>query len=131
GERGEGMGGEVGVGEADLYLGFDRLVATSSANLLRARPDLTIAVVSTTQVPTGAMVASPDVAFPDPGGLLAAVNRVSRKDENVFVDALGLGEALFGDPLAPNLILLRAPYQAGAGPAPAAAIEEGLRIHRG
>src|SRR5262249_4205261 len=82
-----------------------------------------------TQVPTGAMVASPDVAFPDPGGLLAAVNRVSRKDENVFVDALGLGEALFGDHMAANMILLGAAYQAGAVPVRAAAIEEAIHIN--
>jgi indolepyruvate ferredoxin oxidoreductase len=120
---------KVGIAEADLYLGFDLLVATAPPNLLRARPDLTIAVVSTTQVPTGAMVASPDVPFPDPGGLLAAVNRVTRKDENVFVDAVGLGEALFGDHMAANMIMLGAAYQAGAIPVRAAAIEEAIRIN--
>ena len=116
GETAADIAGKVGVAEADVYLGFDLLVATAPPNLLRARPDLTIAVVSTTQVPTGAMVTSPDVAFPDPGGLVAAVNRVTRKDENVFVDALGLGESLFGDHLAANMILLGAAYQAGAIP---------------
>ena len=75
------------------------------------------------------MVASTDVAFPDPGGLVAAVNRVTRKDENVFVDALGLGEALFGDHMAANMILLGAAYQAGAIPVRAAAIEEAIAIN--
>ncbi|PYM56815.1 MAG: 2-oxoacid ferredoxin oxidoreductase, partial [Candidatus Rokuibacteriota bacterium] len=84
------LANKVGAGEADAYLGFDLLVATAPANLGRARPDLTIAVVSTTLVPTGAMVASPDVAFPDPGGLRAQIDRVTRKDENVYLDALGL-----------------------------------------
>jgi indolepyruvate ferredoxin oxidoreductase len=129
GEAAADIAGKVGVAEADLYLGFDLLVATSAPNLLRARPDLTIAVVSTTQVPTGAMVASTDVAFPDPGGLVASVNRVTRKDENVFVDALGLGESLFGDHMAANMILLGAAYQAGAIPVRAAAIEEAIRIN--
>jgi indolepyruvate ferredoxin oxidoreductase len=129
GETPADIAGKVGVAEADLYLGFDLLVATAAPNLLRARPDLTIAVVSTTQVPTGAMVASTDVAFPDPGGLLAAVNRVTRKDENVFVDALGLGEALFGDHMAANMILLGAAYQSGAIPVRAAAIEEAIGLN--
>jgi indolepyruvate ferredoxin oxidoreductase len=123
------VAGKVGVAEADAYLGFDLLVATAAPNLLRTRPDLTIAVVSTTQVPTGAMVASTDVAFPDPGGLIAAVNRVTRKDENVFVDALGLAEALFGDHMAANMILLGAAYQAGAIPVGAAAIEQAIAIN--
>jgi indolepyruvate ferredoxin oxidoreductase len=123
------VAGKVGVAEADTYLGFDLLVATAPGNLLRARSDLTIAVVSTTQVPTGAMVASADVAFPDPGGLVAAINRVTRKDENVFVDALGLGEALFGDHMAANMILLGAAYQAGAIPVRAGAIERAIGIN--
>jgi indolepyruvate ferredoxin oxidoreductase len=123
------VAGKVGVAEADLYLGFDLLVATAPPNLLRARPDLTIAVVSTTQVPTGAMVASTEVAFPDPGGLVASINRVTRKDENVFVDALGLAESLFGDHMAANMILLGAAYQAGAVPVRAAAIEEAIGIN--
>jgi indolepyruvate ferredoxin oxidoreductase len=123
------VAGKVGVAEADAYLGFDLLVATAPPNLLRARPDLTIAVVSTTQVPTGAMVASTDVPFPDPGGLLTAINRVSRKDENVFVDALGLGEALFGDHMAANMIVLGAAYQAGAIPIRAAAIERAIALN--
>jgi indolepyruvate ferredoxin oxidoreductase len=123
------VAGKVGVAEADAYLGFDLLVATAPPNLLRARADLTIAVVSTAQVPTGAMVSATDVAFPDPGGLLAAINRVSRKDENVFVDALGLGEALFGDHMAANMILLGAGYQAGAIPIRGAAIERAIALN--
>ncbi|MGH7358033.1 MAG: DUF6537 domain-containing protein, partial [Candidatus Rokuibacteriota bacterium] len=123
------IAGKVGVAEADTYLGFDLLVATAAPNLLRARPDLTIAAVSTTQVPTGAMVASTDVAFPDPGGLVSSINRVTRKDENVFVDALGLGEALFGDHMAANMILLGAAYQAGAIPIRAAAIERAIALN--
>jgi indolepyruvate ferredoxin oxidoreductase len=123
------IAGKIGVAEADAYLGFDLLVATAPVNLLRARPDLTIAVVSTTQVPTGAMVSSSDVAFPDPGGLVGAINRVTRKDENVFVDALGLGEALFGDHMAANMILLGAAYQAGAIPVRAGAIERAIAIN--
>jgi indolepyruvate ferredoxin oxidoreductase len=123
------VAGKVGIAEADTYLGFDLLVATAPQNLLRARPDLTVAVVSTTRVPTGAMVASPDVAFPDPEELLASINRVTRKDENVFLDALGLAEALFGDHMAANMLVLGAAYQAGAIPVRAAAIEEAIRLN--
>jgi indolepyruvate ferredoxin oxidoreductase len=129
GETAADVAGKVGVAEADAYLGFDLLVATAPPNLLRARPDLTIAVVSTTRVPTGAMVTSTEVAFPDPGGLVAAINRVTRKDENVFVDAAGLGEALFGDHMAANMILLGAAYQAGAVPVRGSAIEEAIAIN--
>ncbi len=121
--------GKVSAGEADAYLAFDLIVGSAASNLARARPEATIAVVSTTQVPTGAMVASPDAEFPDPGGLIAAIQRVTRKDENVYLDALGLGEALFGDHMAANMIVLGAAYQAGAIPVSAAAIEEAIALN--
>ncbi len=120
---------KVGAAEADAYLGFDLLVATAPPNLVRARPDLTIAIVSTTQVPTGAMVASPDLGFPEASALVTAIDRVTRKDENVFLDALGLAEALFGDHMAANMIVLGAAYQAGAVPVRAAAIEQAIALN--
>jgi indolepyruvate ferredoxin oxidoreductase len=123
------VAGKVGAGDADTYLGFDLLVAAAPVNLARARPDLTIAVVSTSQVPTGAMVASPDVDFPEGSALRDVIGRVTRKDENVYLDALGLAEALFGDHMAANLLLLGAAYQAGAIPVGAAAIEQALALN--
>ncbi|MBI2157948.1 MAG: indolepyruvate ferredoxin oxidoreductase family protein [Candidatus Rokubacteria bacterium] len=120
---------KVGANDADCYLGFDLLAAGAPPNLARARPDRTIAVVSTTQVPTGAMVASPDVHYPEAEGLLAEINRVTRKDENVFLDALALAEALFGDHMAANMIVLGAAYQAGALPIGSAAIERAIQLN--
>src|SRR5262249_28588705 len=96
-EHGAEVSNKVGAGSADCYLGFDVLVATSPTNLDHARPDRTIAVISTSQVPTGAMVTHTDVQFPDGGGLRASIDRVTRKDENVYFDALGLAETLFDD----------------------------------
>ncbi|MCL6553980.1 MAG: ribulose-phosphate 3-epimerase, partial [Firmicutes bacterium] len=128
-ERRADVSNKVGAGEADCYLGFDILVATSPQNLDHARPEKTIAVVSTSRVPTGAMVASTDVQFPDPSGLRASIDRVTRKDENVYLDALALAEALFDDHMAANLILLGAAYQAGAIPVSAAAIEEAIALN--
>ncbi|MBI4241915.1 MAG: 2-oxoacid:acceptor oxidoreductase family protein [Candidatus Rokubacteria bacterium] len=120
---------KVAAGEADCYLGFDILVATNQQNLDRARPDKTVAIVSTSQVPTGAMVASTEVEFPESSGLIDSINRVTRKDENVYLDATGLAETLFGDHMAANLILLGAAYQAGAIPVSAAAIEHAIALN--
>ncbi|MBI3104442.1 MAG: indolepyruvate ferredoxin oxidoreductase family protein [Candidatus Rokubacteria bacterium] len=120
---------KVGAGTADCYLGFDLLVATAAGNLDRARPDRTVAVISTSHVPTGAMVSSPELHFPDTGGLIAAINRVTRKDENVFLDALGLAETLVGDHMMANLVLLGAAHQAGAIPVSAAAIETAIALN--
>ena len=123
------VSGKVGAGEADCYLGFDLLGATNPQNLTHARPDKTIAVLSTSQVPTGAMVTSTEVQFPETSGLLASINRVTRKDENVFLDALGLAETLFNDHMAANMLVLGAAYQAGAVPVSATAIEEAIVLN--
>ncbi|MEK6529293.1 MAG: DUF6537 domain-containing protein, partial [candidate division NC10 bacterium] len=123
------VSGKVGAGEADCYLGFDLLGATNPPNLAHARPDKTIAVVSTSQVPTGAMVTSTEVQFPETNGLLTSINRVTRKDENVFLDALGLAETLFNDHMAANMLVLGAAYQAGAIPVSATAIEEAIVLN--
>jgi indolepyruvate ferredoxin oxidoreductase len=128
-ERPEEVSAKVAAGGADCYLGFDVLVATSPQNLDHARPDKTIAVVSTSQVPTGAMVTKTDVHFPDAGGLIASINRCTRKDENAFLDALGLAETLFDDHMAANLIVLGAAYQAGAIPVAAEAIERAIALN--
>ena len=120
---------KIGAGGADCYLGYDILVATSPTNLDHASPDRTIAVVSTSQVPTGAMVTSTEVHFPESNGLIASINRFTRKDENVYLDALGLAETLFDDHMASNMIVLGAAYQAGAIPVSAAAIEEALVLN--
>jgi indolepyruvate ferredoxin oxidoreductase len=120
---------KVAAGAADCYLGFDILVATSPTNLDHARPDRTIAVISTSQVPTGAMVSHTDVHFPEGGGLQTSVNRVTRKDENVYFDAIGLAETLFDDHMASNMLVLGAAYQAGAIPVSAAAIEQAITIN--
>jgi indolepyruvate ferredoxin oxidoreductase len=128
-DRPADVAGKVGAGEADAYLGFDLLVATAPGNLARARPDRTIAVVSTSRVPTGAMVASPDVAFPDAGDLRTAIDRLTRKDESVYLDALGLAEALFGDHMAANMLVLGAAFQAGAIPLSTASIEQAIALN--
>jgi indolepyruvate ferredoxin oxidoreductase len=120
---------KVSAGGADLYLGFDLLVATDPANLDKAEPDRTIAVVSTSRIPTGQMVADPGVHFPELGNTLISIDRVTRKDANVYLDALAMAEGLFDDHMAVNPILLGAAYQAGALPISAASIERAIRLN--
>jgi indolepyruvate ferredoxin oxidoreductase len=74
-------------------------------------------------------VTKTDVHFPDAGGLLASINRCTRKDENAYLDALGLAETLFDDHMAANLIVLGAAYQAGAIPVAASAIERAIALN--
>ena len=128
-ERAPETSNKVAAGAADCYLGFDLLVATSPQNLDHASPDRTIAIVSTSKIPTGAMVTSTDVEFPDPGGLVLSINRFTRKDESVYLDAQALAETLFDDHMAANMLVLGAAYQAGALPVSAHAIEDAIVLN--
>lgn len=120
---------KVSAGSADLYLGFDLLVATDANNLDKAESGRTIAVVSTSQIPTGQMVVDTAVHFPELSSMLMSIDRVTRKDPNVYLDAQAIAEALFGDHMAVNPIMLGAAYQAGALPVSAASIEKAIRLN--
>ncbi|HEY7652117.1 MAG TPA: indolepyruvate ferredoxin oxidoreductase family protein [Methylomirabilota bacterium] len=120
---------KVSAGSADLYLGFDLLVATDPNNLDKAESGRTIAVVSTSQIPTGQMVVDTGVHFPELSSMLMSIDRVTRKDPNVYLDAQAIAEGLFADHMAVNPIMLGAAYQAGALPISAASIERAIRIN--
>jgi indolepyruvate ferredoxin oxidoreductase len=120
---------KVGAGEANLYLGFDILVATQAVHLEKAAPDRTRAVISTSQIPTGDMVRHKDVHFPTMSGLRQTVERCTFREAHVYLDAEALAEQLFGDYMASNLIVVGAAYQAGAIPLEAASIEETIRLN--
>ncbi|MGN6673386.1 MAG: indolepyruvate ferredoxin oxidoreductase family protein, partial [Thermomicrobiales bacterium] len=120
---------KVSAGNTDLYLGFDLLVANDAANLATADPARTVAVISTSKVATGAMVTDTRVAFPGASSLRARIDRATRREHNVYLDAQALSQALFGDHMQANFLLVGAAYQAGALPLPATAIEEAIRLN--
>ena len=120
---------KVSAGGADLYLGFDLLVATDPVNLDKAESGRTIAAVSTSQIPTGRMVVDTTLQFPELGSTLMSIDRVTRKDANVYVDAQAMAEALFNDHMATNFIMVGAAYQCGALPISAASLEAAIRLN--
>ena len=123
------LANKISTGGADLYLGFDLLVATDPSNLDKAESGRTIAVVSTSRIPTGQMVQDTAVHFPELSGMLMGLDRVTRKDPNVYLDALAMAEGLFDDHMAINPILMGAAYQTGALPISAASIERAIRLN--
>jgi indolepyruvate ferredoxin oxidoreductase len=118
---------KLGYGECDLYLGCDSLVATDGTQLRTASKDRTVAVVSTTEVPTGQMVADVSQSFPAVGRVMAAIEAQVRAAR--FLDAAALATDLFGDEQYANMILVGVAYQAGALPVSAEAIEHAIRLN--
>ncbi|UKD57109.1 indolepyruvate ferredoxin oxidoreductase family protein [Amycolatopsis sp. FU40] len=111
-------------GECDLYLGADVLVAADPRYLAVADPSRTTAVVSTSKVPTGAMVADTSVTFPEEAALLDRLREAA--GTMTALDAREMAEVLFGQDQYANLLLTGVAYQRGALPIPAEAIEEAV-----
>ena len=127
-ERDDGVPA-VGVGHADCYLAFDLVVAADPKHLVRTLPDRTLAVVSTSHVPTGQQVSHPQMPFTDHDELAAAIARSTRKDDDVWFDANALSEQLFGSHMQANMLVLGAAYQAGGLPVTAAAVERAIMLN--
>jgi indolepyruvate ferredoxin oxidoreductase len=117
----------VGQAQADCYLAFDMLVGAEPRNLGYADPAHTVAVVSTSAVPTGLMVRDPWTPTPDAAQLLERIGGSARKV--VSLDAAVAAHALFGETVPATFLLLGAAYQAGALPMTAAAIEWAIDLN--
>lgn len=113
----------------DLYLGCDLLVAGDAGNLTVANPDRTIAVVSTADVPNGAMIRRPESAFPEHAPIIGAIDGRTRRDHNRYVDANRIAEELLGGAQFANIVLLGSAYQAGAVPLSTHAIEKAIELN--
>jgi indolepyruvate ferredoxin oxidoreductase len=116
-------------GSCDLYLGCDLLVAADAVQLAAVSPDRTIAVTCTSRVPTGAMIQSTEVAFPDVAGTVARIHELTRAEHGVAVDARAQTSALLGDDQFTNVFLVGAAVQAGALPVPARYLEQALELN--
>ena len=120
---------KAATGGVDGYLAFDLLGATTPSNLVTADPERTVAVVSTSQAPTGAMVVDTSVRFGELSDSLDAIEARTRREENVFLDAQALSQALFADHMPANAIILGAAWQKGLIPISLASIEQAFTLN--
>jgi indolepyruvate ferredoxin oxidoreductase len=118
---------KISDGRTDLYLGFDILNATDPKNLDKCLPERTIAVVNTTQTPTGQMISNRKTFFPIVQSLTDGIDRVTRKEHNVFVDGQAMAEGLFGDAMATNNFMVGVAFQAGTIPLKSESIETAIK----
>ena len=119
----------IGAGGADCYLGLDLLVAADPKNLAKADGDRTLAVVSTSKLPTGDMVAHTDETYPDVDRMLSAIDDATRAGDNVRLNADRMADALLGTAMPANVVALGAAYQAGGIPVSAASIEQAIELN--
>ncbi len=114
-------------GECDLYLACDALVAADPAYLGVADAERTVAVVSTSEVPTGRMVVDKEVSYPDQSSIRGALGDATAAGH--YLDARGLAEQIFGDDQFANILQLGAAYQTGSLAVTAESLEQAIKIN--
>ncbi|MEU0452973.1 indolepyruvate ferredoxin oxidoreductase family protein [Streptomyces sp. NPDC006129] len=121
------QGAKLSEGQCDLYLACDPLVATDPKYLSVASVDRTVAVMTTTEIPTGQMVVDTAVSFPAPDVVRRAVDDATRR--LVALDSGALATQLFDDEQYANMLLVGAAYQTGLLPMSASAVEEAIALN--
>ncbi|MFB9676469.1 indolepyruvate ferredoxin oxidoreductase family protein [Streptosporangium vulgare] len=120
-----------GAASVDAYLALDLIGATDPAHLAAADRDRTVAVVSTSLVPTGSMVLDPATHLTDAGSPIGALESRTRRELNVYLDAEEMAQALFGDHMPANTIIVGAAWQRGLIPLGLESIERAIRAGGG
>jgi indolepyruvate ferredoxin oxidoreductase len=121
------LASKLGESRCDLYLGCDALVATDSSYLKAADPERTVAVISVTQTPTGAMVTDTSVAYPEQAAIRSAVDGATARA--AYLDAGAIARQGLDDEQYANMVLAGAAYQSGALPLAAEAIEQAVELN--
>ncbi len=116
-------------GSVDAYLAFDALGGADAKNLRTASPERTTAVVSTSQTATGAVVSDPGKSMPPVDLTLDRIDRHTRHDRNVFLDAQALSMGLFQDHMPANAIVVGAAFQRGLLPVSEAALRRAFELN--
>jgi indolepyruvate ferredoxin oxidoreductase len=118
--------GRVSAAGADVLLGLDLLGAD---NLAVCGPARTAAVVSTSAVPTQRMIVDTQERFPALSAQLDPIDRATRAGAGFALDAQALSEALFGDHMQANAIVLGAAWQRGLLPVSLAALDRAIELN--
>ena len=119
----------LGERQADVLLAFDQLGAASPSGLSRADPQRTVVVGSTSQTPTGAMVAHPERRMPDAAELESVIAAATSADCRHWADAHQVTEALFGNTVTANVFVVGMAVQAGALPLSPQSVEQAIELN--
>jgi indolepyruvate ferredoxin oxidoreductase len=114
----------VGSGGSDVYFAFDALAASEQRHLDRTSPEKTTAVISSSVVPTIAVITQPMTDMPPPSLLEGLIERSVKRA--VSYDAQAICEELLGDHMPAHVFLIGVAYQHGLLPFPLEAIEHAI-----
>jgi indolepyruvate ferredoxin oxidoreductase len=121
---------KVGGGEADVLLVFDIVGGSTTSVLERAESGRTVAVVSTSRVPTGHMVSrTSNEHFPELAAFQATIDGATDRSSNIWIDAEAITRFVFSSQPAANVLSLGLAYQRGLLPVSADAIERAIELN--
>jgi len=118
----------VAMGEADLLLAGDLVVAAGPDAIARLAPGRTHGLLNSETLPTAAFVHDPDWALPG-SDLLADLRAACGPDRLALVDASGLALRLLGDAIYANPLMLGYAWQKGWLPLSAQALRRAIELN--
>jgi indolepyruvate ferredoxin oxidoreductase len=118
----------IASGGADLILGCDIVVSTSTAALSRIERGVTQAIVNADLQPTASFVMNPDIDF-EMNTMQGALRDAVGDNKLDIIDATGVASALMGDSIATNAFMLGLAFQKGAIPLSREAILRAIEIN--
>jgi indolepyruvate ferredoxin oxidoreductase len=113
---------------ADLVLGGDIVVAGTKKVLAAVEPGMTTMVVNRAEVLPGEFTRNPEFSLPTER-LRRAIATATGGEAFHLVDALRIANAIAGQSIAANMVMLGYAYQIGALPLSAAAIERAIELN--
>lgn len=113
-------------GQTDLLLAFDFLASVAPDNMDRLDANRTTAIVNSHQINTAMTVTDVTTPFPKHSFLQQQLNRHTKADQNVYLDANKISETLFANEQSNNIFMLGVAYQTGVIPISAAYIEKAI-----
>ena len=119
----------VGLGQADLLLAFDLLVAASWTGRAAATGERTGVVGSLAVTPPGAKIAEQALAMPSREELVARVDAVTRPDARHWADADAVTMAFFGDTVQANMFVVGMALQSGLLPVDHELVEHAIELN--
>jgi len=114
----------IGDGEADLLLGCDAVVAVNAEALRKFVPGRGAAVLNTEETPTSDFVRDRDNTLPLAEMIEAVIARAG--DRGYVINATRMAEAVFGNSLAANTLMVGFAWQKGLLPVSADAINAAI-----
>ena len=118
----------LAAGGADVLLGCDLVVSSSTDALAKLEPGRSHAIVNTHQTITGEFTRHPDLAFPT-ATLKLSIEAAAGADACDFLEATNLATGLMGDSIATNLFMLGYAWQKGLIPLALESLEKAIELN--